>query len=517
MAVKLAEKNMVAIPPMDRSEAVRLLEANLVPGYTAGTSDIETTTKLVELLTHLPLAIRQASAYMNENHISMAEYLEIYKSDEDEMVYLLSQEFEDNSRYDDIRNPIATTWWISFRQILRQSPLAADYLRFMCFLAQQDIPQALLPLDKKAKMAEAIGMLKGYAFITEREQSNSYDIHRLVQLSARNWLKQSGEWNVWVTKVLRQLTNEFPFPQHQNKYVWIRYLPHTDYILVLYKPHHDELESELLSKIGRGLYILGKYPELEQLYRRILELKEKVLDKEHPDILESMAILANALGEQRKYEEAEQIHQKTLELREKVLGKEHPNTLGSMNDLAVVFNEQGRYKEAEQMHRRTLELEEKVLGKEDPDTLSSMNNLATVLDYQGKYKEAELLYRKTLELKEKVLGKEHPITLGSMNNLANAIANQGKYKEAEQIYRQTLELEEKVLGKEHPVTLCSMNNLTITLNRQGKYEEAALLYRKTLELREKVLDKDHPDIQRSRDQLARCLKDKAESMRSRSP
>jgi prophage maintenance system killer protein len=70
------------------------------------------------------------------------------------------------------------------------------------------------------------------------------------------------------------------------------------------------------------------------------------------------------------------MHQQTLELREKVLGKEHPSTLSSMGNLALVLDSLGKYEEAEQMHRQTLELREKVLGKEHPDTRRSRNNLA---------------------------------------------------------------------------------------------------------------------------------------------
>ena len=98
-----------------------------------------------------------------------------------------------------MKNPIAATWLISFRNILHSDPLAADYLRFMCFLAEKDIPLPLLPPARKSKTAEAVGTLKAYTFITKREVPDSYDIHRLVQLAARNWLQQQGELNKWLT------------------------------------------------------------------------------------------------------------------------------------------------------------------------------------------------------------------------------------------------------------------------------------------------------------------------------
>ncbi|RKK34469.1 hypothetical protein BFJ67_g13747 [Fusarium oxysporum f. sp. cepae] len=46
------------------------------------------------------------------------------------------------------------------------------------------------------------------------------------------------------------------------------------------------------------------------------------------------------------------MHRETLEVREKVLGKEHPYTLNSMNNLATVLEKMGEYEEAEKMHRK---------------------------------------------------------------------------------------------------------------------------------------------------------------------
>ena len=171
---------------METGEAHQLLVTNL---YSPLMGDTESTTRLLDLLANLPLAIKQASAYMNENQVPTAEYLKSYESNDDEMIYLLSREFEDLGRYNEVKNPIATTWLISFHQIQHSNPLAADYLRFMSFLAEQDIPQSLLPPDGRAKTAEAIGTLRAYRFIIEREELGSYDIHRLVQVSARKWLR----------------------------------------------------------------------------------------------------------------------------------------------------------------------------------------------------------------------------------------------------------------------------------------------------------------------------------------
>ena len=47
-------------------------------------------------------------------------------------------------------------------------------------------------------------------------------------------------------------------------------------------------------------------------------------------------------------------HRETLQLREKVLGKEHPDTLTTMNQFAGLLKSQGKYDAAEPLYRETL-------------------------------------------------------------------------------------------------------------------------------------------------------------------
>ena len=55
------------------------------------------------------------------------------------------------------------------------------------------------------------------------------------------------------------------------------------------------------------------------------------------------------LGSQGKYDEAEEVFRRMLELRERV-GNERLDTLGGMRNLAVVLDKQGKYDEAEEMY-----------------------------------------------------------------------------------------------------------------------------------------------------------------------
>jgi murein DD-endopeptidase MepM/ murein hydrolase activator NlpD len=125
IAVKFAQQNVVEISEMDTEAAMQLLDRSLLNHDLLDCE--QDARKLLEKLTFLPLAMVQAAAYINENRITLSDYLSLLDEQEQDVVDLLSEDFEDEGRYHDVKNPVATTWLISFYQIRRHHPLAAEY------------------------------------------------------------------------------------------------------------------------------------------------------------------------------------------------------------------------------------------------------------------------------------------------------------------------------------------------------------------------------------------------------
>uniref|UniRef100_A0ACC2JMA8 Uncharacterized protein n=1 Tax=Lasiodiplodia mahajangana TaxID=1108764 RepID=A0ACC2JMA8_9PEZI len=426
-------RNAITLHEMNYDEALDLLQNGLQENQRG---DDESNQRLLEYLAHLPLAIKQASAYMASNrNVTVPQYLEFCGSSDTDLIGLLSRQFEDRHRYKDQaenQNPVATTWLISFKHISQHNPQAAAYLKFICLLAEKDIPLSLLPATSRIEMAEAVGVLYAYAFILRRDKPDSFDIHRLVRLVMRSWLQENGEWEEWIANVAQRLTDEYPHPEHENREIWTRYLPHGKEVLEINGVKRKEY-SDLLFNVAGSQSVLGKYTEAENLYRQTLRIDEEALGKSHPETLHSMNNLASALCNLGEYEEGEKICRQTLELREEVLGKRHPDTLNSMNNLANALHDLGKYEEAEKIYWQTLDLREEVLGKMHPETLSSIHNIAHFLSCQEKYEEAEKLWQQVLRLREEVLGKMHPDTLRCIDDLAWVLRSQGKHKQAEEI------------------------------------------------------------------------------------
>jgi tetratricopeptide (TPR) repeat protein len=491
-AVKLAGKNRVFVSEMDDVMARDLLQKSLVNEDLL--EDEQAAAGLLLKLTHLPLAIVQAAAYINENDIDLSEYAKLLDDTEQNVIDVLSEEFEDEGRYANIKNPIATTWLISFEQIQKSDPLAAEYLSFMSCIAAKDIPLSLLPPAVSAKKTvDAIGTLTAYSFVTKHKTGQFLDLHRLVHLAIRNWLRSMEILGQWAVKALQRLVQVFPNGDPENRSVWRMYLPHARSVLESdFEEDVEEQEMELLGKFGGCMYSDGSYEDAELAHTRATEIAKRTLGEEHEYTLSSLDNLAMTYRARGRWKEAEELHVQVLETSKRVLGDEHPDTLRNMNDLAMTYCDQERWKEAEELHVQVLETSKRVLGDEHPDTLRNMSSLASTYCDQGRWKEAEELHVQVLETSKRVLGDEHLDTLRDMNNLTMTYWDQERWKEAEELHVQVLETMKRVLGDEHPDTLISMSNLASTYGDQEQWKEAKELEVQVLEKSKRVLGDEHP-------------------------
>ena len=323
-AVKFAAQNVIDVPEMSEDAAKELLQKCLIsPDLTDADRSTEA---LLAQLTYLPLAIVQASAYINENGIPIADYISLLAEKDKSIIELLSEDFEDEGRYHNIKNPVATTWLISFEQISQRDILAAEYLSFMSCVEPRDIPESLLPAGpSRKKEMDAIGTLNAYSFVTRRPAGSALDLHRLVHLATRNWLSENGQIAKWASKAVTRLAEVFPNDEHENRTVWRAYLPHASYALLSTDMEQNrEDRIELLHKVGMCLLSDGRFNEAESHLVEVMEIREEMLGVQHPDTLTSVSNLGLVLQRQGKYEEAEAMHRRALKAREKVLGPEHP-------------------------------------------------------------------------------------------------------------------------------------------------------------------------------------------------
>lgn len=312
VATALSQPYVLKVDDMDLSEARQLLARRL--SRQALLDDEAAVNELLESLTCLPLAIVQATAFIKENDLSISDYVSLLQH-AGTKAELFNERFEDSIRYRGMNSTVAKTWHISFEQIQRQDPLAAEYLSFISCINRIDIPQSLLPPGtSQLQHVKALGTLTGYAFLTERQQTvpgahkeRVFDMHRLVHMALSWWLEEHGQRKTWAGTVAARVEELVPYGQHEEKEIWTAYLPHALHVAELEDALDGATSARLLERIGRCQHSNAQYAPAVSAHRKAWSLNEGLLGREHLDTLTSVHNLGLALFGQGKYTEAEAV------------------------------------------------------------------------------------------------------------------------------------------------------------------------------------------------------------------
>lgn len=275
---------------------------------------------------------------------------------------------------------------------------------------------------------------------------------------------------------------------------------------LLEKGKDSQLKAALLKMRASILEGLGLFGEAIRFLEKAMEIEEKLLGQDHPELahnLNNLSALHFSLGH---YRQAEVLLAKTLATEEKTLGPDHPSIAATLNNLATLCFHQGLSLQAEQLSRRALTIQEKALGKDHPNVATSLTNLSVFYTAQGRYTEAIALGERALSIWKQTLGAEHPHAAHSLYNLGRLHELQGEYEQAEILYKRALSLQEKALGLEHPDIAFTLNNLGGLSATLGDYAKAERFWSRALTIKEKMLGPDHPSVAQGLENYAFILR-----------
>ncbi|KAK4065260.1 hypothetical protein Trihar35433_7380 [Trichoderma harzianum] len=488
-------KNIIEVDPMTEVDALALLEKKM-----GSTTDIGLAKDLVKTLDYIPLAISQAAAYIQARkpRSSIEKYLVEFRKSEQESTRLLKYEANDVGRDEEASNAVLRTWMISFDHIRSQQPSAADLLSLMSFFDRQGIPQWVLidsrtlsdsqdsesdaeylddaeeysnseseadddsDSDINGRFEEDILILRNYCLITVNEEGDKFEMHRLVQLSIKGWLKAVGLQEMFMQQYITRMAASFPTAKYENWATCRDLFAHVR-VALDYRPNVDTLAdwATLFYRGGDYAYEQGQYEIAEQMVTKSKKARERKFGRDDEGTLQSISLLASIISEQSRWDEAEELQAQVVETYKTKFESNHPKKFTAMGHLALTYCHQGRWDEAERLQVRVMKVRRAGIGPKHPDTLTSMHNLAITYWNQGRLDEAEKLEVQILETRKTTIGADHPDTLSSMNNLAVTWEKQGRREDALALMKDCIQARQRVLGPQHPGTLGSSKWLEI--------------------------------------------------------
>jgi tetratricopeptide (TPR) repeat protein len=391
----------IAVETMDREESIFFLLKRAmalgpdVPLSEAKQQDYAAAKEIVEVVDGFPLVLDQVGAYIEETGMSLSNYLKLRED-------VLAREGRFSKEHPE---SIETSWLLSFQQIKRINPAAAELLYFCAFLASDAIPETFIRTGASElgrvlgpvaadpmKLNEAIKLLRKFSLIRRNAESNMLSMHRLVQAVVRETMA-SKKNRLWVERAMRAVNAAFICVENGiwSQYEWL--LPQAVRVadLVVQYSLVNEETWRLLHKTASYLHIHARYSEAKPLYLQALSIFEQTLGPEHLQVATTLFHLANLCADQGKYVEAEPLYQRALRIRELQLGPEHPETAEIFYNLARLCEIQDRGEEASMWYTHALTGRSQALGEHHPKTTETRIRLITLLHSLGRYEQAAQL------------------------------------------------------------------------------------------------------------------------------
>jgi tetratricopeptide (TPR) repeat protein/uncharacterized C2H2 Zn-finger protein len=504
----------VTVDQMEETEALELFLQ--FAGQDIRQSENQTEAKLVvKELGYFALAVGLAGSYVRETHTDIRHYLQEYRRRCGDLLGAAATDL--TSEYG---KSVFATWESSFHMISKRSPEASRLLTLLSFLHFDDIYLGLfdpLPLQNEegihndgqvklkwrqvlsAKGTADIGtvidglrILQSFSLVQWKPDQKSYSIHKLVHTWGYERLdrKQQALCTSAITQLLAHAAaNVEPLPMPRARLV-----PHlvANFRIVSKVYRWRELEREtpfdLLDEVSHFLNTMGKYAEVFEIRKFIVDQRTRLCGIQNPRTLGAMQNLSVTLHDLGKLNDAMLMQRAVLE-RRIALREEH---LDTMHHLAITLRSLGSLNESAAMLKEVSE-KRAALGQEHPDTLDTARHLAITLKGLGKFQEAASILRSVLEKTTRILGEDHPDTISAMSELANVLYELGKWHETFSMHKEVLEKRKRILGEDHPDTILALGDLAATLGELGNYDKAVPMEEEVLEKRKRILGEDHPD------------------------
>jgi len=249
--------------------------------------------------------------------------------------------------------------------------------------------------------------------------------------------------------------------------------------------------SAMMTVVGQVYGELGLFDDAERILREALEIRQRELGLDAPEVADTLVSLGGALRAERSFTAAAEVLRRALRIRLGHLGPDHVDVARVKAALASCHREEGDLAQAESLNREALEVLTRELGPDDRTVLNSLAVHASIVQSRGDLESASALYTELLARQERSLGPDAPLVAVTHNNLAYVLMLRRDLAGAERHYRVALDLARRLYGEGHPNTLMVLSNLAGVMNLEGSYEEAERLLRLKVDLERSALPANH--------------------------
>jgi hypothetical protein len=141
-----------------------------------------------------------------------------------------------------------------------------------------------------------VAMLRDFCLIVADEAQDEFEMHGLVQLSTRKWLKASEQQETFKQQCIERMAAAFPTGEYENWATCQSLFAHVQ-VVFGYRSSRETIErwAALLHNGGWYAWSQGRYEVAQQMLGKAREIRERELGPEDMTTLESISLYAVVL------------------------------------------------------------------------------------------------------------------------------------------------------------------------------------------------------------------------------
>jgi tetratricopeptide (TPR) repeat protein len=454
-----------------------------------------------------PQALDYAGAYIRKVKCPLAEYLQLYRTRHLELLKFCLQHLSENEQAPRdaavIDRPAEVyTWVISYKEIERKVPAAAQLLALCSFLAPEAIPVEIIrsapALEQELQDAardplqlnRVIMELLRFSLLDRDRETDTLSLNRIVQVYLKDQMDETARKKL-IVQVLDAVGRAFPpVGWHNLQVCEQQYAPQACACLHLLEQWSQDYPTEpvpasaevaqLYLRYGSYLCERARWGEAKQVLEQALRRSSAVPDM-HAACTYQLAELCYQCAE---YAEAEQFYQDACALFRQLSAADSSFDLArALMGLATLYTDQRKADAARACSAEAAAILEQVYGSmsqyEPARNVDILDYLAGAYEGQGRLREAEAFLEQAVETATTAWGNDQAnqrIIFLQTNLVRSRFARGTKDVEGYGRYRRALRLSERALGAAHPQVMRRMVNLARICELLGDMKEADRLY-----------------------------------------
>ena len=262
----------------------------------------------------------------------------------------------------------------------------------------------------------------------------------------------------------------------------------------LFKGDFHHINTLILINLGKIYKVQGNYTRAFECLTASMEIRQKVYETFHPELLSNMESMGLAQEATGSYKESLTLFRKIIQIKKNIYGEKDPQIGAIYNVIGSLYKNLGQPQLALENFERSLDIFETAYDQQHQAVATSLNNIGAMYKSMNENEKALEYYNRALDIFKELYGSQHNHVATLMNNIGTLNLYLENYDDAILNYNESLTIYEQNLGDDHPLIASAYLNIATVHDARSNFVNSLECYQKALKIKLKIDDETSEEI-----------------------